>query len=304
MNILVTGGKGYLGRYIVQELLNEGHSVVNYNRDVCLPSDNPKHSYVVGELYDVARLVTTIQIFKVDRIIHTAGQSHPDVGIEVPLATAEANVMGTMGVLEAARLTGIKRVVVYSSECAYGNTHKDLVTEDHPLNPRTPYGVTKAATEMMARAYNECYGLVCIALRVCQVWGPGQVMQEYIRDAIRAAVRGEAFSLERGRDQKFQLIYITDAAKASVAACFTENESALSVYNITGGYQPTFGEVLTLLQEIIPDAQFDVGPGDFEYDDQGIFDISAAKADLGYIPLISLKEGLEAYVSWLRNHDL
>ncbi|MFC9601044.1 NAD-dependent epimerase/dehydratase family protein [Peribacillus butanolivorans] len=303
MNILVTGGKGYLGRYIVKELLNQGHTVIDYIRDMSLPSEDPKHVHVFGELYDVPRLITTIQNHKIDRIIHTAAQSHPDVGVEVPIATAEANVMGTMGVLEAARLTGVKRIVVYSSECAYGDTHEDIITEDHPLNPRTPYGVTKATTEMMARAYNECYGMDIIALRVCQVWGPAQVMQEYIRDAIKAAVKGEMFYLPSGSEQKFQLIYVTDAVRASLAACFTEKKNELAVYNITGGYQQTFGEVIKLLQEIIPDAKFDVGPGELGYDNQSLFDISAAKNDLGYVPQVSLMDGLKMYVNWLREND-
>lgn len=303
MNILITGGRGYLGRYIVEKLLNEGHTVINYSRDMQLAFENPKNIFVFGELYDVPRLILTIQKYNVDRIIHTAAQSHPDVSLDVPFATVEANVMGAMGIFEAARLTGVKRVVCYSSECAYGNTTAKVMDESHPLCPTTPYGVTKATDEMMARAYNNCFKMDFIALRVGQVYGPGQVMQEYIRDAIRAAVKGEKFVLDRGRDQKFQLVHVTDAANASVKACFAEKRNELSVYNITSGYQPTFGDILSTLQGIIPSAEFEVGSGDLGYDVNGIFSIEAAKRDLGYVPAVKLIDGLKEYVDWLKKSD-
>ncbi|RGZ00684.1 NAD(P)-dependent oxidoreductase [Clostridium sp. AM58-1XD] len=302
MNILITGGRGYLGRYIVQKLLDQGHTVINYCRDMQLPNEEPRNIFVFGELSDIPRLIQTIEKYHVDRIINTAAQSHPDWSLEVPYATVDANVMGMMGVLEAARLTGVKRVVLFSSECAYGNSDGSPMAENHPLCPTTPYGVTKAANEMMGRAYNKCFGMDIISLRVGQVYGPGQVMQEYIRDAAKAAIDGETYDLENGGDQKIQLVHVTDAAEGVVLACMSEKKNDLAVYNITSGYQPTFYEVLDILKELIPGARFNVGGGDYGGDYNGIFVIEAAKRDLGYIPKVSLRAGLEEYVKYLQEH--
>jgi len=302
MNVMVTGGRGYLGRYVVDELARLGHTAVDYSRDLGPGARHERHVPVLGELGDLPRLLTVLREQGVERIIHTAGQSHPDVSLEMPLATVEANVMGTCCVLEAARLSGIERVVVFSSECAYGHTPPGTVPESTPLQPRTPYGVTKAATEMLGRSYNECFGMDVIALRVSEVYGPGQIMQEVVRDAIRAAVRGEAFRLPHGRDQKLQLVYVTDAMRATLAACFAGEHTA-SVYNVTGGIQPTLGQVLDLLAELVPGARFDVGPGELGGDRQGLFELEAARRELGWEPQVALIDGLREYVEWLRQAE-
>jgi nucleoside-diphosphate-sugar epimerase len=220
----------------------------------------------------------------------------------MPLTTVETNVTGTCCVLEAARLSCLRRVVLFSSECAYGHTPPGLVPESTPLHPRTPYGVTKAAAEMLGRSYNECFDMDVIALRVAEIYGPGQAMPHVLRDAVRAAARGEAFSLPRGRDQKMQLVHVTDVARATVAVCFVGAHLS-PVYNVAGAIQPTLGEVLDLLTELTPGARFDVGPGEIGGDRQGLFEIGAARRDLNYQPQVALRDGLRDYLDWLREHE-
>lgn len=303
MNIMVTGGKGYLGRYIVEDLLKEGHKVINYCREMQLPNEDPNNVFALGEITDISRLISVIKEYNVERIIHTAAQSHPDISLFMPFATVEANTMGLMAVFEAARLTNIRRVVCYSSDAAYGDALTEPVTEEHPLCPNTPYGVTKAAAEMMARAYNKCYDMDIIALRCCALYGPGQVMPEYVRDVIKAAYSGETLKLPSGYDQKFNLVYVTDAASASLKACFTKTRSDFAAYNITSGYQPTLGEIMEVVKQAIPNAMFDVGPGVIEgWDQHGFFSIEAAKRDLGYEPKVSFEEGMEKYIAWLQEN--
>lgn len=304
MNVLVTGGKGYLGKYIVDQLLEEGHTVINYCRDMQLPFEEKRNIFVLGDLYDIPRLIGVIKQYQVERIIHTAGQSHPGLSKEIPLATVEGNVMGTMGVLEAARLTGIKRVVLFSSECAYGEQGEGVVTLDRPLIPRTVYGVTKATCEMMGRAYNWTFGMDCVSIRCGQVYGPRHVTQEYVRDAIKAAIKGEKYTLPYGKDQKIQLIYVDDAADVTVKACFAEKINDMAVYNATSGYHPSFGEILELIKKMIPGFVYEVGPGDFGNETQGIFDLSETEKDLKYKPKVSLEEGLKKYIEWLKDNEL
>lgn len=300
MTILVTGGAGFLGRNIVSQLLKDGHRVINYMRDFVRLFDNPNNVAVYGELYDVPRLTQVIKDYKVERIIHTAGQSHPPISVETPISTVEANVMGSMGVLESARLTGIKRVVLYSSEAAYGNIGTELVTIQSPQRPLTPYGVTKAAVEMMGRAYNTCYGMECISIRLGEVYGPGRITSETVQVAIDAALDGVPFRREHGRDQKLHLIHIRDAVDVSIRACFTDTFSEMATYHATSGGHPTFGEVLDILKELIPEAKFEVGDGDLGYDVCGMLDLSETERDLGYHPNVTLREGIKEYVEFLR----
>jgi len=300
--VLVTGGRGYIGRYVVSELGRLGHTAVDYSRDMAPGGRHESHVPVLGELADVPRLLATLRRYGVERIVHAAGQSHPDVSLEMPLATVEANVTGSCCVLEAARLAGVRRVVLFSSECAYGHTPPGTVGEETPLEPRTPYGVTKAATEMLGRSYNECFGLDTIALRVTQVYGPGQAMPETVRDCIKALLRSEPIRMEHGREQRLQLVHVTDVARAVIAACFA-GDHRLHAYNVAGGMQPTLAAVLERLAALIPGAICDVGPGDMGGDRQGLFEIEAARRDLGYRPVVDLDDGLREYVDWLRTHE-
>lgn len=302
MNILVTGGQGYIGKYIVKKLLEQKHRVIDYCRETGRSYDK-EHIIVTGELYDIPRLLQVLKKYSVDRIIHTAGQSHPVVSVEAPLQTVEANINGTIGVLEAARLSGIKRVVLFSSEAAYGNQPTEHIGLDVPLYPRTPYGVTKAACEMFGRAYNWSYGMECISIRCGQVYGPGHITQEYIRDAIKAGLRGEKYVLPYGKEYKIQLIHVEDIADLSICACFTKTFNDKAVYNGTSGYQPYFEEVLEMLKTMIDGFEYEIGPGGVGRDKQGLFDISDTINDLGYEPKVSLEDGLKSYIEWLKNNE-
>ena len=303
MNILITGGNGYVGRCIVNKLIEDSHTVINYNRRMQLPNQHSRNIFQLGELSDLSRLISVIKQYNVERIIHTSAQSHPLVSLDMPLATVEINTMGLMNIFEAARLSGIKRVVCYSSDTAYGKADVDVVTEEQPLCPTTPYGVTKATAEMMARAYNKSFDMDIIALRVCAIYGPGQVMPEYIRDVINAAKTGEPFIMERGGDHKYNLAYVTDVADASIKACFTEKKNDLAVYNITSGYQPTLGELANIVGKAFPDSEISIGPGTMDgWDVRGFFSIEAARRDLGYEPKVSLEEGMHNYIEWLKQN--
>jgi UDP-glucose 4-epimerase len=169
---MVTGGLGYVGRHLVARLAERGERVISYNRDYAEGGEE-NVTYVQGELYDLPRFVDTIDRYEVGRIIHTAAMSHPDLSIDLPITTFTANVDGTVHVFEAARMTGVGRIVNFSSETTYGHIEVDTVTEDVPLHPTTPYGVTKVATELLGDVYTDLYGLDVVSLRITEIYGPG-----------------------------------------------------------------------------------------------------------------------------------
>lgn len=300
MSTLVTGGRGFVGRHVVAQLLAAGEPVVSYNRDYAL-DDRPGVTIIQGELFDLPRLVRAIEDHGVTRLIHTAGQSHPGVSIDLPLTTFAANADGTIAVLEAARMTGVRRIVNFSSECALGNVDLDLVDEDVTPAPTTTYGVTKVAGELLGNVYNGLYGTEVVSLRLTEVYGPGLWMPSLLGDMIRAALADEPFVLETGGQHPFQPVHVTDVATAAVLAS-TVPTLPRAVYNITGDVMVTVNELADLIRTVLPAAQLHIGDGYLpKWDRQGRYDLSASRRDLGYRPQWTLAAGLADTVEWIRS---
>ncbi|WP_280454708.1 NAD-dependent epimerase/dehydratase family protein [Nocardia brasiliensis] len=301
MTTLVTGGRGFVGRHLVDQLLAGGSEVISYNRDFAVDT-RPGLTTVQGELADIPRLTETLRKYHVERIIHTAGQSHPGISIELPWTTFAANAEGTLAVYESARATGVRRIVNFSSECALGNL--DLATpvrEDVKPEPTTPYGVTKVTGELFGTVYNSLYGMDIVSLRVTEVFGPGLWMPSLLGDLVRAGLRREPFHLEIGGDHPFQFVFVEDVATAARLAV-TSATLTQSVYNVSGGRRVTVSETVEILEELLPGSSYDIGPGLLpQWDSQGAFDLSAASRDLGYTPAWTLERGLEAHIDWIRS---
>lgn len=302
MSVLVTGGMGFLGRTLLPMLREREETVVSYDRRV-EDSKDPKLVYVQGDLGDLPLLLETIQRHEVKRIIHTAAISHPYFSREIPYQTVMTNVVGTTNVFEAARLSGIKRVVNLSSECAYGNNAQlGRITEDAPLHPTTPYGATKVFTEKMGAVYTNLYGMEIPSLRPGWIYGPGQFMQCYMQTLLRNAIDGVPTVEDSGSDYRFQYVHVTDVARACILAA-TSRHLNRYVYNITGGTQISYGDLVSYVKELYPNAEIRIGPGTINVlDANGIFDISQAKEDLNYNPEVDLRDGIRSYAKWLETN--
>ncbi|MGA9636841.1 MAG: NAD(P)-dependent oxidoreductase [Solirubrobacterales bacterium] len=294
---MVTGGRGYIGRHLVTLLASEGTQVLSYNRDYT-EHDEPGVTTVQGELYEIPRMIELCREHDVDRIIHTAGLSHPDLSIKLPLTTITANIEGTLSVLETARVAGVPRFVNFSSECAYGHVDGP-VTEDVPLDPITPYGVTKATGEMLGRNYTDLHDMEVVSLRVTEVYGPENPMPELMRDMLRAAIDGEPYRLEAGADHRIRFVHVKDVALAAKLAA-TVDWPLARAYNIRGDREVVVSELVEMVRELFPGAQIEIGPGHLHLDRQGPWEMNLAEADLGYKPKHPLSEGVREYADWLR----
>jgi UDP-glucose 4-epimerase len=297
---MITGGLGYVGRYLTKKLSEQGIKVVSYNRDYS-EARSEFMTPVQGELYDIPRIVRTIQEFGIDRVIHTAAMSHPDLSIDLPITTVAANIDGTVHLLEAMRLAGIKKLVNFSSETVYGH-FEGVINESTPTNPTTPYGVTKVATEHFGRVYNDLYGMEVISLRIAEVYGPENKMPQVLRDILKTVHRGEAFNLPTGGDHRFHYIHVEDVVRAVLMAAETRDLKD-GVFNIAGDRSWTLHEAVELIRKMMPEARIEIGNGYWHLDRHGEWDLSAAQQALGYSAQWSLEKGLTHYSDWLRDHE-
>ena len=297
---LVTGGMGYIGRIIVKQLAEQGQHVVTYDRDY---SDARSSSItaVQGELYDLPRLIRTFEKHDVDRIIHTAAMSHPDLSVELPMTTVVANIDGTVNLFEAMRIGGVKRVVQFSSETVYGH-HDGPIDEASPTWPTTPYGVTKVAVEHFGRVYRDLYGLSIVSLRVSEVYGPGNRMPQVLRDMLKTILRNRPFRMASGGDHLFHFVHADDVARVAVLASRSESLES-SIFNVFGDRPWRLADAARLVKKLLPDADIEIGDGYCQLDRQGPWSQDAASRELGYVPQHDLESGLTSYIDWLRTHE-
>ncbi len=296
---LVTGGLGYCGSHVVRALAGRGERIVSYDRDFSEARADGV-TFVQGELFDAPRLLRVIGEHEVARIVHTAAMSHPDLSTDFPVATFHANVEGTLQIFEAARLSGVGRIVSFSSETVYG--HVDgAVREGSALHPTTPYGVTKVTVELLADVYNRLYDCDIVSLRVSEVYGPGNKMPTALRDMLIAAVNGEPFRMTDGGDHRFHFIHVEDVARATLCA-LDRARGEHAVFNVNGGPQVSLREAAEHVRRAVPGADIELGPGFWHLDRQGEWDTRLAARELGYSPAIPLADGIAAYADWLREH--
>ena len=296
--ILVTGASGMVGHALAAALAMQGRPVIGVDRRPSARS-TAGFSMLQAELGDFQRLCDLVREHRVHAIVHCGGISGPMLGRDDPAGVSRANIMGTVHILEAARILGLERVVYCSSCGAYGDTGPPPVGEDAPLAATDIYGATKAAGDMLVRAYAARHDVNGIAIRLCWIYGPGRTTSCVIRTMVQDALMERPTRLPFGRGVQRQFIYLDDAVEALIAALDAVSISGCAL-NVTGGVRTTLDEVAATVRDVLPraDIQLASGPDPDDYW-QELFDISAARRDLGWRPRVELREGIGRYVTWL-----
>ncbi len=304
---LVTGGAGFIGSNIVRLLLAKGHEVTvldnlssGYEKNL---GPFPGIRFIRGDVRDAAAVREAMKEARV--VFHLAASVGNARSIENPIEDAEINHLGTLRVLEAAREAGVAKLVFSSSAGIFGELRTLPIREDHPAEPRSPYGASKLAAEKQCLAHAYLYGLEVVCLRYFNVYGVNQRFDLYgnvIPIFARRLLRGEPLVVYGDGEQTRDFANVRDVANANYKAAFTPGVGGC--FNIGSGTRVTVNELIRLMKrafgttatvEHAPER-----PGDVR---DSLADISAARAAFGYEPAVSLSEGLQEYAPWIRGEE-
>ncbi|WP_048151515.1 SDR family oxidoreductase [Palaeococcus ferrophilus] len=298
--VVVTGGAGFIGSHIAEELRNDNEVIVIDNLYTGREENVPDGvSFVRADVRDYGAIAELIR--EADYVFHEAAQVSVVESIEDPVFTEEVNVLGTLNILKAL-LDGHGKLVFASSAAVYGDNPNLPLKESERPRPLSPYGVTKWAAEEYLRVFHELYGLPVVALRYFNVFGPRQGANQYagvINIFINHALKGEPLVIFGDGKQTRDFIYVRDVVKANILAAESSGADG-RVFNVGTGKSTSVLELATKVLEITGSngsILFDKPrPGDIRH---SLADIGEIKR-LGFKPEWSLEEGLKKTVEWYR----
>jgi UDP-glucose 4-epimerase len=314
----VTGGFGAIGSYVTRLLHERGEAVVvvDVRPDLRLVADiAPALTVVQADVLHLPPLIETFLEHRVRRVIHTAALM-PDPTKRSPYVGTLVNVLGLTNILEAARLTGAKRVVFASTRGVYAeasgrhsNPTYEPITEAYPKDPGSLYDASRFYGERLGRQYAETYGLEFCATRFSHTFGPGKLTHGTLAvpsQIIEAAYRGVPIRIPHGADQKDDLIYNRDAALGLVCAATAEAPTS-GVYGIGSGRASGLADVERAVRRHFPDADIEIGPGlDFKglgRDTYTIYDTTRARTEIGFEARFDIDQAVDDYLALLDRVD-
>jgi len=316
MAVLVTGALGHIGMWVATRLLEEGDTVIAFDERMAdfdrLATDELKaHAARIhqesGDVMDPAVLETLFEKHagKIDGVIHIASIAGVPAFTEQPRRYVGLNVMGTVNVLEAARVHGVKKFTFISSGAVYGTREGPMLETDCPT-PSDLYGATKLSGEEMTLKFGDTYGMETVCTRVYFVYGPGRrpdPMFPIYRWAFGPLDGVTDLTNESGADQMLDFTHVFDTAQGIVKA-YRALPSKNRIYNITSGVAVRLGDVVEFVGEYLgTETGVVLGPG--KAVPRGApLDISRARADLGFEPVFAdIRDGIRQYRDWLQNSE-
>lgn len=311
-SVFVTGCTGFLGSWLTIALVDAGAAVVGLIRDEVPFSQLRRSGYlsqirvVRGDVTDYQLIERALNEYEVDTVFHLAAQTIVTIANRAPLSTFDTNIRGTWTVLEAARRASkVSRIVVASSDKAYGAHDRLPYTEDAPLLGSHPYDVSKSCADLIARAYATTYGLSVGVTRCGNLYGGGDLnWSRIVPGTIRSVLRGERPIIRSDGTMRRDYLYVKDAVRAYMllAEHLDRPEVRGQAFNF-GMDDPR--SVLEVVRTIIavserPDLEpIVLGSAPNEIQEQYL---SSAKAKrvLGWAPVFTLEEGLRETTAWYR----
>jgi dTDP-glucose 4,6-dehydratase len=238
-----------------------------------------------------------------DQLVHFAAESHVDRSIEGGSEFVSTNVMGTQVLLDAARLTNIKRFVHVSTDEVYGSISEGSWPEDHPLLPNSPYSASKAGSDLLVRAYNRTHELDTVITRCSNNYGQYQFPEKVMPLFITNIIEGKKVPLYGNGLNVRDWLHVDDHCRG-IALALTKGRAG-EVYNIGGGTELTNVELTHKILKAMGVGEEFIQPVEDRkgHDLRYSVDISKINNELGYSPQVNFEEGLQQTINWYKNND-
>ena len=311
---LVTGGAGFIGSHLVENLLQRGAPVTvidNFstgrrdNLDAAVRDAGGSASnltVVEGDIRDAA-LIERVMKDGITHVLHQAALPSVQRSVEDPEASHAVNATATLTLLEQARRCGVRRFVYAASSSAYGDTLTLPKLESMTPMPLSPYAVSKLAGEHYCRVYHQLFGLETVALRYFNIFGPRQnPASDYaavVPKFVQAALAGKAPRVFGDGNQSRDFTYIDNVVDANLKTCEAPMRAAGKVYNVACGTSATLLDLIRMLESILGRSITPVHEapraGDVKH---SLASIDEARQALGYEPRVDLEEGLRRTIAW------
>lgn len=312
--VLVTGATGLVGSWLCRELVDRDAFVVAYVCDwdpqsELLRSRMVESTTVVqGRLEEIERLERAVNLFEIDTVIHLGAQTLVGAANRSPRQTFETNVGGTWNVLEACRLHAdrVRRIVVASSDKAYGESAVLPYTEDMPLNGRGPYEASKSCTDLVAQSYAATYGLPITVARCGNVYGGGDLnWSRIVPGTARSLLQGQKPYIRSDGEAVRDYLHVDDVVSAYLALADQADQAAVAgeAFNFSDESPLTVMEIYHAVCEAsggwVEPHVANVARG--EIPDQRL-DASKARQVLGWRPRVTLSDGIGRTLDWYREY--
>ena len=309
MNILITGGAGFMGSNFVRLMVKKypGHNFINYDKltyaadleNIKDIEDRPNYKFVKGDVCDFDLLMKVLK--GVDAVIHLAAESHVDNSIGNSLIFTKSNAYGTHVLLEVSRLNNIKKFVHVSTDEVYGDIEKGSFKENSMLSPNNPYSASKAGGEMIARSYHKTYKMPIVVVRGNNVFGPYQYPEKIIPAFITRLLQNKKIPLH-GDGSNIRTYIYSDDFSTALETVFNKGKSG-EIYNIGTNDERSNMEIAKMLvKKLGKDEGFIGKVKDRPFNDKRYsIDSSKIKA-LGWKQQHAFEPALEGTIEWYKKN--
>lgn len=307
MNVLVTGGAGFIGSHVVEALLTRGDKVtvfddLSYGKKQYVPNTA---RFIKGSVTNAKQVAKVFENGKIQAIVHLAAQKNARHSVDDPIFDAQQNILGSITILEAARKYKVKRFVFASTGgVMYGEAKKIPTPETEPVNPMSPYAIAKRSVEYYLQYYSEVHGISTIALRFANVFGPRQDPKGEagaVAIFLSQLLVGKTPQIFGKGTQTRDYIYVADAVRA---ALFGIDSTVQGHYNIGAGIQISVNELyrkICTISQIKRIPRY-VSPISGEQQTSAL-DSKKARKQLGWQPNTSIDEGIVLTYSWFEKQN-
>ncbi|MED1623867.1 dTDP-glucose 4,6-dehydratase [Bacillus pseudomycoides] len=314
MNVLVTGGAGFIGSNFVRYFLKKypdshviNYDLLTYAGNLSSIKDIEPHSnytFIQGDIRDAKKIQAVMQDYKIDSIVHFAAESHVDRSIQGPMQFYTTNIVGTALLLEAAKTFGIQRFLHISTDEVYGSLGETgYFTEETPVSPNSPYSASKASSDLIALSYFETYKLPVIVTRCSNNYGPYQYPEKLIPLMITNAMEDKELPVYGTGQNVRDWLHVFDHCTAIDLVLHNGRDG--EIYNVGGNNEKRNIEIVETILEKLGKSKSMISfvPDRLGHDWRYAIGSSKLQVELGWKPIYSFTEGLEDTIDWYRKNE-